>query len=154
MKNLMPSLASRDSQPSGSEVVVGNVRIGGPDFVVIAGPCAVENEDQTYRIARAVKAAGAHLLRGGAFKPRTSPYSFQGLGKEGLRILSRAGKEVGLPVITEVLDQRTLEDVVEEADILQVGSRNMQNFALLKELGRLSKPVCLKLKFPAGLNDI
>jgi len=122
---------------------VGNIRIG-RDMVVIAGPCSVESEAQTLTIARAVMKAGAGLLRGGAFKPRTSPYSFQGLGLKGLKILAKARKETGLPVITEVLDTRDVGWVSEYADILQVGARNMQNFSLLKEIGKVRKPVMLK----------
>ncbi|MCM2304213.1 MAG: 3-deoxy-7-phosphoheptulonate synthase, partial [Elusimicrobia bacterium] len=127
--------------------------IGGPGLVVIAGPCAVESEEQMLRIARRVKAAGAQMLRGGAFKPRTSPYAFQGMGKKGLQLLALARKETGLPVVTEVLDQRTLADVAEYADVLQVGARNMQNFALLKELGQLKKPIMLKRGLSATLDE-
>jgi 3-deoxy-7-phosphoheptulonate synthase len=116
----------------------------GRGFTVIAGPCAVETEQQTLTTARAVKAAGADLLRGGAFKPRTSPYAFQGLGMAGLKILGAAGAETGLPVVTEVLDPRDVSWVTEYADVLQIGARNMQNFSLLKEVGRAGKPVLLK----------
>jgi len=112
--------------------------------VVIAGPCSVENEEQTIITAQKVKEAGAHLLRGGAFKPRTSPYSFQGLGLEGLKILEKAKKATGLPVVTEVIDPRDVTWVCEFADVLQIGTRNMQNFALLKEVGKVNKPVLLK----------
>ncbi len=122
---------------------VGQLRIG-QDLTVIAGPCSVESEEQTLTIARAVKRAGAGMLRGGAFKPRTSPYSFQGLGLKGLKILAKARAETGLPVITEVLDTRDVGWVSEYADILQVGARNMQNFSLLKEIGKVGKPVMLK----------
>lgn len=122
---------------------VGNIRIG-RDMVVIAGPCSVESEQQTLTIAHAVMKAGAGLLRGGAFKPRTSPYSFQGLGLKGLKILAKARKETGLPVVTEVLDTRDVGWVSEYADVLQVGARNMQNFSLLKEIGKVGKPVMLK----------
>ncbi|NOY22860.1 MAG: 3-deoxy-7-phosphoheptulonate synthase [Acidobacteria bacterium] len=122
---------------------VGELRIG-QDLTIIAGPCSVESEEQTLTIARAVKRAGAGLLRGGAFKPRTSPYSFQGLGLEGLKILAKARTETGLPVITEVLDTRDVGWVSEYVDILQVGARNMQNFSLLKEIGKVGKPVMLK----------
>jgi 3-deoxy-7-phosphoheptulonate synthase len=146
-------LASRQFSKEDTIVTVGSVKIGGPHLVVIAGPCAVESEEQLIRVARAVKKAGAHLLRGGAFKPRTSPYSFQGLGVDGLKILASAKKELGLPIVTEVLDQRTLEDVAEVADLLQVGARNMQNFALLKEIGRLKKPVMLKRGLSATLEE-
>ncbi|MCK5878342.1 MAG: 3-deoxy-7-phosphoheptulonate synthase [Holophagae bacterium] len=122
---------------------VGQLRIG-QDLAVIAGPCSVESEAQTLTIAHAVKRAGAGLLRGGAFKPRTSPYSFQGLGLKGLKILAKAREETGLPVITEVLDTRDAGWVSEYADVLQVGARNMQNFSLLKEIGKVGKPVMLK----------
>ncbi len=124
-------------------IPVGNIRIG-EQLTVIAGPCSVESEKQTMTIARAVKQAGAGLLRGGAFKPRTSPYSFQGLGLKGLKILAKARAETGLPVITEVLDTRDVGWVSEYADVLQVGARNMQNFSLLKEIGKAGKPVMLK----------
>ncbi len=145
-------LASRDFKHADTLVPVGSYEVGGP-FLVIAGPCAVESEDQTLRIARLVKAAGAHILRGGAFKPRTSPYSFQGLGSKGLEILKAAKQETGMPVVTEVLDQRTLEAVSEVADVLQVGARNMQNFALLRDLSRLRKPVLLKRGLSATLDE-
>jgi 3-deoxy-7-phosphoheptulonate synthase len=146
-------LAGRDFKHEDTVVKVGPYEIGRKGFLAIAGPCAVESEEQTVRIAKAVKAAGAQLLRGGAFKPRTSPYSFQGLGLEGIRILGVAKKETGMPIVTEVLDQRTLEQVAETADMLQVGARNMQNFALLKELGRLRKPVMLKRGLSATLDE-
>lgn len=116
----------------------------GQDFVVIAGPCSVESEEQTLRIARAVKNAGADMLRGGAFKPRTSPYSFQGLGLKGLKILQAAREETGLPVVSEVLDPRDAAWMSEYVDVLQIGTRNMQNFSLLKEVGKLKTPVLLK----------
>ena len=146
-------LAGRDFKHGDTVVTVGKARIGGPGLVVIAGPCAVESEEQLLRIAHAVKKAGAHMLRGGAYKPRTSPYAFQGLGKKGLKMLAKARKETGLPVVTEVLDQRSLGDVAEYADVLQVGARNMQNFALLKELGKLRKPVMLKRGLSATLDE-
>ena len=117
---------------------------GPRNLVIIAGPCAVESEEQTLRIARRVKEAGADVLRGGAFKPRTSPYSFQGLGLEGLRILRRASEETGLPTITEAVDLASLALVAEYADIVQIGARNMQNFSLLQQAGKLKKPVMLK----------
>ena len=146
-------LAGRDFKRGETEIRIGPVVLGGYDFVVIAGPCAVESEEQTLRIARAVKKAGAHLLRGGAYKPRSSPYAFQGLGQEGLRILAAARAETGLPIVTEVLDQRSLEAVVETADVLQVGARNMQNFALLKDLGKTKKPVMLKRGLSATIEE-
>lgn len=116
----------------------------GEEFVVIAGPCSVESEKQTIETAIAVKNAGAHMLRGGAFKPRTSPYAFQGLGLKGLKILKKAKEETGLPVVTEVMDPRDVLWVSEYADVLQIGARNMQNFSLLKEVGRAKRPVLLK----------
>ena len=146
-------LASRDFKHEETVVKVGDCEIGGKDFVVIAGPCAVESEEQTVRVAKAVKAAGATLLRGGAYKPRTSPYSFQGLGRRGLEILAIAKKETGLGIVTEVLDQKTLSEVAEFADVLQIGARNMQNFALLKDVGQLKKPVMLKRGLSATLEE-
>lgn len=126
-----------------TEIQIGDVCIG-KDFCVIAGPCSVESQEQVRQIALAVKKAGASVLRGGAYKPRTSPFSFQGLGKIGLRYLYNAGKEAGLPVITEVVDTRDVYLVAEYADILQIGARNAQNFSLLTEVGRAKKPVLLK----------
>ena len=140
MKNL--KLASGEKGQK-TVVQVGNIEIGN-QFVVIAGPCGVESEAQTIETARAVKAAGADMLRGGAFKPRTSPYSFQGLGLGGLKILEKARQETGLPIVTEVIDPRDVSWVSEFADILQIGTRNMQNYALLKEVGRSDRPVLLK----------
>ena len=140
MKNLR--LAALNGQKR-TVIKVKNVEIGN-DFTVMAGPCSVESEEQTLIIAQEVKKAGADILRGGAFKPRTSPYSFQGLGLEGLKILEKAGKLTGLPVITEVTDPRDVTWVCEYADILQIGTRNMQNFSLLKEVGRANIPVMLK----------
>lgn len=140
MKNL--KLASRDTADQ-TVIHVGDVAFG-RDFVVMAGPCSVESEEQTLAAAFAVKAAGADILRGGAFKPRTSPYSFQGLGLQGLKILDKARQETGLPIVTEVLDPRDVSWVAEFADILQIGTRNMQNFALLKEVGMTQRPVLLK----------
>jgi 3-deoxy-7-phosphoheptulonate synthase len=132
-------------------VEVGGVRFGGDRPVVIAGPCAVESREQTLEIARAVKGSGADMLRGGAYKPRTSPHDFQGLGLEGLKILREASQETGLPVVTEVMDVRLVEQVAEYADMLQVGSRNMQNYPLLVEVGRSRKPVLLKRGMAASL---
>ncbi|MBI3564714.1 MAG: 3-deoxy-7-phosphoheptulonate synthase [Elusimicrobia bacterium] len=146
-------LAGRDFKHGDTIVPIGPYQLGGPGLVVIAGPCAVESEEQLIRIAHAVKKAGAQLLRGGAFKPRTSPYAFQGLGKKGLQLLARARKETGMPVVTEVLDQRSLDDVAEFADVLQVGARNMQNFALLKDLAKLRKPIMLKRGLSATLDE-
>jgi len=132
-------------------VQVGPVCFGGARPVVIAGPCAVESREQTLAVARAVKAAGAEILRGGAFKPRTSPHDFQGLGLEGLRILREASRETGLPIVTEVMDTRLVETVAEYADMLQIGSRNMQNYPLLIEAGKSGKPVLLKRGMAASL---
>ncbi|MBL9089020.1 MAG: 3-deoxy-7-phosphoheptulonate synthase [Planctomycetia bacterium] len=132
-------------------VTVGDVAVGGPDPVVIAGPCAVESRAQTLELAHAVKAAGATMLRGGAFKPRTSPYDFQGLGRAGLEILAEARAATGLPVVTEVLDPRDVAMVAELADVFQIGARNMQNYPLLREVGRAGKPVLLKRHWAATL---
>ncbi|MBW2136210.1 MAG: 3-deoxy-7-phosphoheptulonate synthase [Deltaproteobacteria bacterium] len=137
-------LSSLNSEKGKKTIVkVANIRVG-EGFVVIAGPCSVESQEQTFETARKVKAAGAHMLRGGAFKPRTSPYDFQGLGLEGLKILEKARRETGLPVVTEVTDPRDVSWVSEYADVLQIGTRNMQNFSLLKEVGKTDKPVLLK----------
>ena len=124
-------------------ITVGDAKIG-ENFIVIAGPCSVESEEQTIRTAQKVKEAGASMLRGGAFKPRTSPYDFQGLGLQGLKILEKAKRETGLPVVTEVADPRDVSWVCEYADVLQIGTRNMQNFSLLKEVGKVERPVLLK----------
>ena len=137
-------LAGRETKPEDTVVRVGSVEIGSGKVVMIAGPCAVENEEQLMATARAVKAAGAHLLRGGAFKPRTSPYSFRGLEVEGLRLLAKAREETGLPVVTEVMSVRDVEAVATYADVLQIGARNAQNFILLEEAGKAGKPVLLK----------
>ncbi|MGD8666699.1 MAG: 3-deoxy-7-phosphoheptulonate synthase [Desulfobacterales bacterium] len=140
MKNL--KLVASDTQ-KGTLVNVSGVEFG-RDFVVIAGPCSVESETQLLETARAVKAGGADMLRGGAFKPRTSPYAFQGLGLQGLKILEKARQETGLPIVTEVVDPRDVSWVAEFADVLQIGTRNMQNFSLLKEVGKSGRPVLLK----------
>jgi 3-deoxy-7-phosphoheptulonate synthase len=137
-------LASREFHPIDTIVRVGDVTIGGDEVVVMAGPCSVESEVQLLSTAHAVKAKGARILRGGAFKPRTSPYGFRGLGEEGLKILAQARAETGMPVITEVLTPADVELVAQYADILQIGARNMQNFILLEECGRIGKPVLLK----------
>jgi len=146
--------ASRELQTHDTVVRVKGVAIGPGHFTVIAGPCAVESEAQILESARLVKAAGGHMLRGGAYKPRTSPYSFQGLEDEGLRYLAAASKETGLPVVTEVTDPHDIPKMVEHADMLQVGARNMQNFRLLKELGRAGKPVLLKRGMSATYTDL
>jgi len=146
------SLIGRD--PSNRKVIrIRDVKIGGHEFVAMAGPCSVESHRQIMMTARAVKAAGARILRGGAFKPRTSPYDFQGLGIEALELLAEASEATGLPVITEVMDTEDIPLVCQFADILQVGARNMQNFALLKKLGRVSKPVLLKRGFCATIRE-
>ncbi|MEM1619741.1 MAG: 3-deoxy-7-phosphoheptulonate synthase [Fervidicoccaceae archaeon] len=134
-------------------IKIGNLRIGERP-VVVAGPCAVESREQLLETAEAVKRAGAHMLRGGAFKPRTSPYAFQGLGVEGLKILREARDSVGLPIVTEVLDVRDVKLVAEYADVIQVGARNMQNFPLLRELGRVDKPILLKRGFGATIDEL
>jgi len=146
-------LASRLNHPDPTVVRVGNVEIGGPSPVVIAGPCSVEGEAQIAEAARAARAAGARLLRGGAFKPRTSPYSFQGLGLDGLKLLAAAGRAVELPIITEVMEPELVGPVAEYADVLQVGSRNMQNFPLLRAVGRSGRPVLLKRGFAATIEE-
>ncbi|MCX7994262.1 MAG: 3-deoxy-7-phosphoheptulonate synthase [candidate division WOR-3 bacterium] len=137
-------LVSREMKPDDTKINVGNVVIGDKRTVIIAGPCAVESEKQMLEIARAVKSLGADLLRGGAFKPRTSPYSFQGLGEEGLKILAKARAETGLPVVSEATDTEIFSMVEEYVDIIQIGARNMQNYALLKRAGQSRKPVLLK----------
>jgi 3-deoxy-7-phosphoheptulonate synthase len=137
-------MVSRESHPANSVVNVDGIPVGGEKFVFMAGPCSVESEEQLLTTARAVKAAGASILRGGAYKPRTSPYEFQGLGKEGLRLLDLAKRETGLKIITEVLSERDVEHVCQTADILQIGARNAQNFQLLIEAARSGKPILLK----------
>jgi 3-deoxy-7-phosphoheptulonate synthase len=147
-------LVSREAKRENTVVSIGGVPVGGPRLAIVAGPCAIESEAQALEIARRVKEGGATLYRGGAYKPRTSPYSFQGLGLEGLKILARVRAETGLPTITEVLDTETVDLVAEHADCLQVGARNMQNFSLLKRLGRLRKPVLLKRGLSATLEEL
>jgi 3-deoxy-7-phosphoheptulonate synthase len=148
-------LASREFAAAATTVRVGDdVLIGGRELAVIAGPCSVEGSDMLRATARAVRDAGARLLRGGAFKPRTSPYAFQGLGLAALRLLADARAETGLPVVTEVMDTRQVELVAEHADVLQVGARNMQNFALLSEVGRVQRPVLLKRGLSATVSEL
>ena len=147
------TLVGRESHPDDTLIEVGGAVFGGGHLAVIAGPCAVESFEQTLEVARAVQAAGAKLLRGGAYKPRTSPYSFQGLEREGLKILSKVRQETGLPVVTEVLDTDSLELVAEHADVIQIGARSMQNFPLLKRAGRVRKPVLLKRGLSATLEE-
>jgi 3-deoxy-7-phosphoheptulonate synthase len=146
-------LAAREVRPEGSRVKVAGIEIGGPRIAVIAGPCAVESEAQVEAAAAAVKAAGATLLRGGAFKPRTSPYSFQGMEDAGLDLLENAGRHVGLPVVTEIMDPHDIDLVAEHADMLQVGARNAQNFSLLRRLGKVKKPVLLKRGMSTRLEE-
>lgn len=137
-------LASKEIKKDKTLIRVGDVTVGGKQIVVIAGPCAVESEEQIISTAKAVKSLGAHILRGGAYKPRTSPYSFQGLGEEGLQLLKKAGEITGLPVVTEVVNPEHVELVCEYVDIIQIGTRNAQNFELLKRVGQTNKPVILK----------
>jgi 3-deoxy-7-phosphoheptulonate synthase len=146
-------LVSREAKREDTVVSIGGVPVGGPRVAVVAGPCAVESEKQALDIAREVCAAGATLYRGGAFKPRTSPYSFQGLGEAGLKILAKVREETGLPIVTEVIDTDSAEVVAEYADCLQIGARNMQNFALLKKVGRMRKPVLLKRGMSATIEE-
>lgn len=146
-------LASRDVKKEDTIVEVDGIKIGGSSIVVMAGPCSVENRERLFGIAQEVKEAGALILRGGAFKPRTSPYSFQGLGEEGLAYLSEAKQKTGLPVITEVMDPRDMPLMMKYADIIQIGARNMQNFRLLAEVGSYNKPVMLKRGLSATIKE-
>ncbi len=147
-------LASREFHADDTVVEVGGVRIGGGHLAMIAGPCAIEGEEILAEIGLAVKQAGANILRGGAFKPRTSPYSFQGLGEDGLKILRAVGDHLGMPVVTEVMDPRQVDAVARYADMAQIGARNMQNFDLLKEIGRAGMPVLLKRGLSATVKDL
>jgi 3-deoxy-7-phosphoheptulonate synthase len=147
-------LASRELQREDTVVQVGHVKIGGGSLAMIAGPCAVESYEGLDAIASRVRTAGANILRGGAFKPRTSPYSFQGMGADGLRILREVGNNYGMPVVTEVMDPRQIGLVVEFADMLQIGARNMQNFDLLREVGQAPRPVLLKRGMSATVKDL
>lgn len=146
-------LTGRTAKPNGTIVDVGGTKIGGEEFIVMAGPCAVENREQLLTTAQIVQEQGAKVLRGGAFKPRTSPYSFQGLGEEGLQLLAEARNATGLPIVTEVMDTRQIQLVSQYADILQVGSRNMNNFPLLKEVGKSKKPIFLKRGMMATIDE-
>jgi 3-deoxy-7-phosphoheptulonate synthase len=146
-------LASRQFHPQPTTVTIGDIVVGAGKPIVIAGPCAVESRDQILESAHQVKAAGAHLLRGGAFKPRSSPYSFQGLGEEGLKLLDEARSETGLKVVSEVMDPINLPLMCQYVDVLQVGARNMQNFQLLKELGQTKKPILLKRGLTATIEE-
>ena len=147
-------LVSRETQPQPSVITVGDIKIGAGKPVIMAGPCAIESEEQALIIARLVKKAGAQIFRGGAFKPRTSPYSFQGLGEEGLKILARVRQETGLLIITEATDHTNLELVEKYADIIQIGARNMHNYSLLRRAGHASKPVLLKRSFAATIEEL
>lgn len=147
-------LTSKDSHPEDSIVDVDGVKIGGKNIVVIAGPCSVENEEQYITIAKAVKKSGAEILRGGAYKPRSSPYSFQGLEEEGLKIMKKAKEETGLPIVTEVMYLEHFTLVESYADMLQIGARNMQNFSLLKRAGKSNKPILLKRGIAATIEEL
>lgn len=158
VEKLMPilapyKLASRDFKPENTVISVDGVKIGSNEVVIMAGPCSVESKEQIIETAKAIKKAGAHILRGGAFKPRTSPYSFQGLGEVGLKFLKEAKEETGMPIITEVMDTRNVALVCKYSDILQIGARNMQNYDLLKEVGRSKHPILLKRGMSATINE-
>ncbi len=147
-------LVSRETHPEATVITVDGVEIGGHEPVIMAGPCAVESEDQAITIAHLVKKMGAHVFRAGAYKPRTSPYSFQGLGKNGLKILEKVRKETGLAIITEATDHTNINIVEEYADIIQIGARNMQNYSLLRRAGKSSKPVLLKRGMAATIEEL
>ncbi|MEW5873554.1 MAG: 3-deoxy-7-phosphoheptulonate synthase [Candidatus Zixiibacteriota bacterium] len=147
-------LVSREFHEQDTLVDVNGVKVGGDHFVIMAGPCAVESAEQIDDIAGRLKSSGAHILRGGAFKPRTSPYSFQGMGEKGLQILAEAGKRHGLPTVTEAIDNESLDLVARYADMIQIGARNMQNFSLLRHAGRSRKPVLLKRGMSATLEEL
>lgn len=149
----IPSRVSRKTKPEDTIVTVNGIKIGGSDIVVIAGPCAVESREQLFETARAVRKGGANILRGGAFKPRSSPYNFQGLGEDGLKLLNEIREETGLPIVTEVMDTRQVEMVASYADLIQIGSRNMQNYPLLKEAGMCRKPILLKRGMMATVDE-
>ena len=154
MQPLFKLVGGRDGKPDRKIIQVRNVLIGGDEFVVIAGPCSVESREQILLTAKAVQAAGARILRGGAFKPRTSPYDFQGLGVEGLELLAEASEATGLPIVTEVMCTEDIELISSFSDILQVGARNMQNFSLLKKLGEARRPVLLKRGISSTINEL
>ncbi|ERJ11656.1 3-deoxy-7-phosphoheptulonate synthase [Haloplasma contractile] len=147
-------LASREFKQEDTVIKIGDLCIGGNEIIVMAGPCAVENEQQIIETAEAVKRAGAKILRGGAFKPRTSPYSFQGLGEDGLKLLAKAREKTGLKIVTELMDLQHIKIVNEYSDIIQIGARNMQNFTLLKAVGKLQKPVLLKRGMSATVKEL
>ena len=144
---------NRKFQEEDTIIEVGNVKFGGDEVIIMAGPCAVESYEQVDIIAKTVKESGAKILRGGAFKPRTSPYSYQGMGVEGLQILKKVGDKYGLPVISELMSAENIDDFLKYVDIIQIGARNMQNFALLKELGKLDKPIMLKRGFSNTIEE-
>ena len=150
---IVPARVNRETKPDGTIVSVKGTELGGKGIVIIAGPCAVESREQLFETARSVKANGAKILRGGAFKPRSSPYNFQGLGEEGLKLLREISMETGQSIVTEVMDTRQFELVSEYTDILQIGSRNMQNYPLLKEAGMSRKPVLLKRGMMATIEE-
>ena len=147
-------LVSKETHPQSTIVTIGNIMVGGGKPVIMAGPCAVESEEQALTIAQLVKQYGAQVFRGGAFKPRTSPYSFQGLGEEGLKILKKVREETGLPVVTEATDHTSIELVEQYADIIQIGARNMQNYSLLRRAGQATKPILLKRGFAATIEEL
>jgi len=149
----IPSKVSRNKRSDNTVVEVKGIAIGGSEVIMIAGPCAVESKEQLFETARSVKAGGARILRGGAFKPRSSPYNFQGMGEDGLKLLREISIETGMPVVTEVMDTRQIELVASYADMIQIGSRNMQNYPLLKEAGLLRKPVLLKRGMMATIEE-
>jgi 3-deoxy-7-phosphoheptulonate synthase len=153
LKDALP-LVARDVTPEPTVIEVRGRRIGGEYFGLVAGPCAVESSEQVLAAARAVAEAGGTMLRGGAYKPRTSPYSFQGLGPEGLALLREARDDTGLPIVTELLDPRHIDEVADTADVIQIGARNMQNFVLLAEVGRLDKPVLIKRGPAASVDEL
>lgn len=145
--------ANRKFHPENSIITAGGVEIGGKRLAIMAGPCSVESEEQILEVARAIKASGANFIRGGAFKPRTSPYAFQGMGLDGLELLKLARKETGLPIVTEIMSPQYVEKFAEDVDVIQVGARNMQNFDLLKELGKIRKPILLKRGLSATIEE-
>lgn len=147
-------LVSRDFHPENTKINVKGIEVGGKKVIVIAGPCSVENKNMLREIAKLVKESGALMLRGGAFKPRTSPYAFQGLGEEGLKYLREVGDELDIPIVTEIMDTRGVELGVRYADVIQIGARNMQNFDLLKEVGKVDKPVLLKRGMMATVKEL
>jgi len=147
-------LVSREFHPADTKIKVKNVEVGGKQVIVIAGPCSVENKKMLLEISKQVQDVGALMIRGGAFKPRTSPYAFQGLGEEGLKYLKEVGDSLNIPIVTEVMDTRDVELVVKYADIIQIGARNMQNFNLLKEVGKITKPVLLKRGLMATVKEL